>query len=493
MCDRSSLWLSSLEESELTIQASPERIAVAPPRPIDTDPVARLHALFDTGSTELTHPHDSAGVVVARGRVDGATVLAFCTDPAMMGGALGDEGCSRIVEAIDTAVQLGAPVVGLWHSGGARLAEGVRSLHGVGRMFAAMVRASGKVPQITVVLGAAAGGAAYGSALTDVVVVAPAGRLFVTGPDVIRSVTGELVDQESLGGPAVHGRSGVAHVLAGSEFDAITCTRTLVGFLSRSAAADTGPATDQNDLPMLLPERASRAYDVRPVVRGILDAGPATTFLELQAKWAPNVVVGFGRLGGRPVGVVANNPLRMGGCLDSAAAEKASRFVRLCDAFGLPLLVLVDVPGYLPGADEEWGGVVRRGAKLLHAFAEASVPRVTVVTRKAFGGAFVAMNSRSLGATAVFAWPDADIAVMGATAAVEILHRRALAAVEMPEREALLEQLAAQHQEESGGLARAVDTGIIDAVIDPPETRRRLIETFAAAQEARGSHSNIPL
>lgn len=479
----------------MTVQASPVRIRVEQPTPTGNDPVARLHALFDGGSTVLAHPKDGSGVVAARGRIDGVTVVAFCTDPTIMGGALGDEGCARIVEAIDSAVVLGAPVVGLWHSGGARLAEGVRSLDGVGRTFAAMVRASGRVPQITVVLGAAAGGAAYGSALTDVVIMAPAARLFVTGPDVIRSVTGELVDQESLGGPTAHGRSGVAHVFADSEADAIARARALVGLLGRSTTADAGPAIDQRDLKGLLPERKPRAYDVRPIVRGILDRGnTATTFVELQAKWAPNIVVGLGRLGGRAVGIVANNPLRMGGCLDSASAEKAARFVRLCDSFGIPLIVLVDVPGYLPGADEEWGGVVRRGAKLLHAFAEASVPRVTLVMRKAFGGAYVAMNSASLGATAVYAWPDADIAVMGTRAAVGVLHRRAIAAAsEGEERDALVEQLAERHEIESGGLEMAVRVGVVDAVINPSETRGRLIAALDAAPDGRGQHGNIPL
>lgn len=482
----------------MTAQASSFRAPVATQDPDPRDPVLRLTALFDEGSLRRTSPVDDSGVVTARGLVDGVPGVAYCTDPRVSGGAMGAEGCGRIAGAIDDARARGVPVVGLWHSGGARLAEGVASLDGVARVFAAMVRASGRVPQVTVVLGAAAGGAAYGSALTDLVVMAPDGRVFVTGPDVIRAVTGEVVDQMSLGGPAAHGRSGVAHVVAASEADALRTARTAVGILARPGRVGTSGPTGGTDVGGLLPERRERAYDVRPLVRALLDDAPdepgGSSFLELQARWAPNIVVGFGRLAGGAVGVVANNPLRMGGCLDSAAAEKAARFVRLCDSFGVPLVVLVDVPGYLPGVDEEWGGVVRRGAKLLHAFADASVPRVTLVTRKAFGGAYVAMNSRSLGATAVFAWPGAEIAVMGARAAVGILHRRTLAgAATDEEREILLAGLAEEHERGVGGLGAALDRGVVDAVVDPAQSRERLIEALAAAPRGRASYRNIPL
>ena len=299
------------------------------------------------------------------------------------------------------------------------------SLHAVGEVFAIMTRASGKVPQISVVLGPAAGGAAYGPALTDVVILGPEGRVFVTGPDVVRSVTGEDVDALRLGGPEPHGRrSGVVHVVAATQEDAYGEARRLAALLGdqREIGAGRGHATCRRSCP----SRAKRAYDVHPIVEHLLDDGTA---LELHPKWAPNVTTTLGRLGGRTVGVIANNPLRLGGCLDSASAEKAARFVRMCDAFGVPLVVVVDVPGYLPGVGQEWDGVVRRGAKLLHAFAEATVPRVTLVTRKAYGGAYIAMNSRSLGATRVFAWPGAEVAVMGAVAAVRILHRRRLAEV----------------------------------------------------------------
>ncbi|MGH3970756.1 MAG: acyl-CoA carboxylase subunit beta, partial [Mycobacterium sp.] len=374
-------------------------------------------------------------------------------------------------------------------------AEGVEALDAVGQVFAAMVRASGRVPQISVVLGAAAGGAAYGPALTDIVIMAPEGRVFVTGPDVVRSVTGEQIDMEALGGPSAHGKkSGVAHVVAESETDALQRARQIAGLFARPGMFDLHSISEEVDLAEYLPAEHQRAYDVHPLLHAMLDEpDPAGGFAELQPKWAPNIVVGLGRLTGRTVGVIANNPLRLGGCLDSASAEKASRFVRMCDAFGVPMLVLVDVPGYLPGVGQEWDGVVRRGAKLLHAFAEAIVPRVTLVTRKAFGGAYIAMNSRSLGATQVFAWPDAQVAVMGAKAAVGILHRKKLAAAPDHEREALHDDLAAEHERIAGGVDSAIDIGVVDEKIDPAHTRSKLAQALAEAPARRGRHKNIPL
>src|ERR687890_291669 len=372
----------------------------------------------------LLAPRDASGVVAARGTGSGTRTIAYCTDATVMGGAMGVEGCRHIVDAIDTGLRERAPVVGVWHSGGARLAEGVTALHAVGEVFEAMVRASGRVPQISVVLGPAAGGAAYGPALTDLVIMGPAGRVFVTGPDVVRSVTGEDVDMESLGGPDTpRRRSGGVHVVTDSEQAALETARQAVDLLAAQGSLARAADEPDVDLGALLPEQANRAYDVKPLVAGVLD-GPA---LELHPRWAPNVVTALGRLAGRTVGVIANNPLRLGGCLDSASAEKAARFVRMCDAFGVPLVVVVDVPGYLPGVGQEWDGVVRRGAKLLHAFAEAVVPRVTLVTRKSYGGAYIAMNARALGAVKVLAWPEAQVAVMGSVAAVRILHRRRLA------------------------------------------------------------------
>src|SRR5271156_5294386 len=335
------------------------------------DPLLRLSRFFDDGSIELLHERDRSGVLAAGGTVNGVRTVAFATDGTVMGGAMGLEGCTHIVNAYDTAIEEQSPIVGIWHSGGARLAEGVKALHAVGLVFEAMIRASGYVPQISVVVGFAAGGAAYGPALTDVVIMAPEGRVFVTGPDVVRSVTGEDVDMASLGGPDTHHKkSGVCHIVADDEADAYERGRRLVGLFCQQGHFDRSKAAaHETDLHALLPESPRRAYDVHPLVTALLDSTDDGTpsFDEFQAKWAPSMVVGLGRLSGHSVGVLANNPLRLGGCLNSESAEKAARFVRLCDAFGIPLIVIVDVPGYLPGVDQEWGGVVRRGAKLPHA------------------------------------------------------------------------------------------------------------------------------
>jgi len=457
-------------------------------------PLVRIPAFLDDGTMQLITEVNDSGVIAATGTAHGTPVVVFCTDPTVQGGAMGIEGCEAILVAYRLARADGVPVVGLWHSGGARLREGVASLHAVGEVFAIMTHVSGVIPQISVVLGPAAGGAAYGPALTDVVVLGPEGRIFVTGPDVVRSVTGEDVDMLRLGGPEPHGRrSGVVHVISASERAAMDDGARLANLLGTRGTLDTAAVTD-SDLAALLPENRKRAYDVHPLVAGILDEGSS---LELHAKWAPNVVTTLGRLGGRAVGVIANNPLRLGGCLDATSAEKASRFVRMCDAFGLPLVVVVDVPGYLPGVGQEWDGVVRRGAKLLHAFAEATVPRVTVVTRKAFGGAYIAMNSRALGATKVIAWPDAEIAVMGAVAAVRILHRRKLADVPDDARAQVESELAEEHARIAGGVERAVEIGVVDEVVEPSRTRSALAEALADAlvadPDVRGRHGNIPL
>ncbi len=450
-------------------------------------PRLRLEQLFDAGSLSLLTEPDDSGMLAATGTVYGTRVVAFCSDASVQGGAMGAAGCEVVVRAYEHALADGVPVVGLWHSGGARLREGVLSLHAVGRIFAVMTRASGQIPQVSVVLGAAAGGAAYGPALTDVVILGPDGRIFVTGPDVVRSVTGEDVDALRLGGPEPHGRrSGVVHVVTESTQAAYDEARRITHLLG--TAGQLGPVEDV-DLAGLLPESVKRAYDVHPLVDRLLDA-PG---VELHPRWAPSVVTVLGRFGGRTVGVVANNPLRLGGCLDAASAEKAARFVRMCDAFGVPLVVLVDVPGYLPGVGQEWDGVVRRGAKLLHAFAEATVPRVTLITRKAYGGAYIAMNSRALGATRVLAWPTAEVAVMGAVAAVRILHRRRLAEVPEEQRAAMELELAAEHEQLAGGLARARDLGVVDEVVPPERTRSALARAIAEAPPARGRHGNIPL
>jgi len=460
------------------------------PAPLGRDPQARLEALFDPGTLRLLLPADDSGVLAGQGQVDGMNAVAFASDPRIQGGAMGTAGGVAIVAAYDHAMAAAAPIIGLWHSGGARLREGVESLNAVGLVFAAMTRASGKVPQISVVLGPAAGGAAYGPALTDLVILSEQGRIFVTGPDVVRSVTGEDVDMERLGGPEPHSRrSGVAHIVTSSDAEALGRARDLAVLLGRQEPGSVGGRLADVDVAASLPASRRRAYDVHPVLNSLLDEPP----VELHPRWAPNVVTALGRLGSRTVGVVANNPLRLAGCLDAASAEKAARFVRMCDAFGVPLVVVVDVPGYLPGVGQEWDGVVRRGAKLLHAFAEAVVPRVTLVTRKAYGGAYVAMNSRSLGATRVFAWPGAEVAVMGAVAAVRILQRRALAAAPPDKVHEVEAELAAAHEQEAGGLDRAVALGVIDEVIEPAKTRQAISAAIAAAPGRRGQHGNIPL
>lgn len=463
-------------------------------------PLGRLIQLADGGCLHVVGGgdpgggNDAAGVLAGVVHLPGGPAVAFATDPAIQGGAMGRAGCEVILDAYRLADRAGWPIIGLWHSGGARLREGVESLHGIGRVFAAITAASGRIPQVSVVLGPAAGGAAYGPALTDVVILGPAGRLFVTGPEVIRQVTGEATDMDSLGGADAHGRrSGVVHLTATSDDEALAAGRRIAGLLADPVRGGPGlEAVADREFAGLLPDSMARAYDVHPLLDTLLD----TPGLELHRRWAPNIITQLGTFGGRTVGVVATNPVRLGGCLDATAGDKAARFVRMCDALGVPLLVVVDVPGYLPGVAQEWGGVVRRGAKLLHAFAAARVPRITLVTRKAYGGAYIAMNSRSLGATAVYAWPGAQIDVMGPAAATRILHRRELAVVPEPRRAAREAELVAELTRAAGGLAAAVATGVVDEVIDPDRTR----SVIAAALErswqdpgVRGRAGNIPL
>lgn len=478
----------------MTTPAKPAKL----PREEDPrNPNFRLAALFDQGTLELITEDDGSGFLAAVGKIEGVHTVAFCSDVTVMGGAMGQVGCKHVVTAYERAVADGAPIVGIWHSGGARLAEGVLSLHAVGEIFHAMTLASGKIPQISVVLGPAAGGAAYGPALTDIVIMGPEGRVFVTGPDVVRTVTGEVIDMAGLGGPEPHGKkSGVAHILAADEADALARARHLVDLLGDQGSLDVSSIAD-TDLEGILPEQKKRAYPVLPLIEGLLDEG---TFEELHTKWAPNMVVGYGRFGGRTVGIVANNPLRLGGCLDSASAEKASRFIRLSDALGVPLIVLCDTPGYLPGVRQEWEGVVRRGAKLLHAFSETIVPRITLVTRKSYGGAYIAMNSRSLGAHKVFAWPTAEIAVMGPVAAIRILHKRKLAEVPADQLAEVEAQLAEEHERITGGVEKAVEIGVVDEIVEPSKTRSAIANALAAELKddapggrVRGQHGNIPL
>jgi acetyl-CoA/propionyl-CoA carboxylase carboxyl transferase subunit len=482
-----------------TAAANPVTAIPTQPGPDRRAPAARLARLLDPGAPTPLHPRDDSGITAVAGHIDGAEVIAYCTDATCMGGALGAAGSDHIIRAIAEAERRRCPVVGLWHSGGAKLNDGVESMDGVGRMFAAMTRASGRIPQISVVLGPAAGAAAYGPALTDVIVMSDSARVFVTGPDVLRSVTGEVIDMDRLGGPVAHGRrSGVAHVTTGSEAEAYTRARRIVGLFARPGSYDLASVEAEGpgqDLLALLPSSTRRAYDAHILVHAMLDQEDTDTpvFEEFQADWARNIIVGIGRLAGKTVGIIANNPFRKGGCLDALSAEKAARFVRMCDSLGVPLVVLVDVPGYLPGISEEWDGVVRRGAKLLHAFAESVVPRVTLITRKAYGGAYIAMNSRSLGATTVLSWPEAEVAVMGPEAAVGILHRRQLAASPEDERDGLHAELVERQRQTAGGVERALALEVVDEVIPPAETRVRLVRALAAAPPARGHHTNIPL
>ena len=454
------------------------------------DPQLRIERILDSGTFKALSEKDKSGMLAAHGTVSGVAVTVFACDATIQGGAMGNDGAKVICGAYEYARKNNTPIVGIWHSGGARLREGVLSLDAFGRVFQAMIQASGKIPQFSLVVGPAAGGGAYGPSLTDVVVLAPEGRIFVTGPDVVRSVTGENVDMARLGGPEPHGRrSGVVHVVAETEDGSYETIRKLTLLFGNQGSVAT--KVPELDLAKLLPESGKRAYDVHPLIAGLLDKDSESQ--ELFPKWAPNITITLGRLGGRTVGVVANNPLRLGGCLDSSSAEKAARFVRLCDSFGIPLVVLVDVPGYLPGVGQEWDGVVRRGAKLLLAFGEAVVPRVTLVTRKAYGGAYIAMNSRSLGATKVFAWPTAEVAVMGAVAAIRVLHRRILADVPDDQREAMELELAAEHEKISGGVARAIEIGVVDEIIEPSMTRNAIAQAIAKAPQLRGAHGNIPL
>ena len=457
---------------------------------LSKDPVDRAQRLLDEGSFEFLLPRTDCGMIAATGSVKGNKVVLFASDATIKSGALGIEGSRVILAAYKEAMASQLPIIGIWHSGGARLSDGVLSLDAFGEVFQAMILASGRIPQLSLVLGPTAGGGAYGPALTDIVVLAPEGRIFVTGPDVVKSVTGEDIDIAALGGPEAHSKnSGVAHVIAPSEEVAIAEIQDLV-----SLFADQGHFTTDLldiDLSVHVPDAKKRSYEVHPLIDAILDSDGEK--LELLPVWAPNMSTVIGRLGGRTIGVVANNPAHIGGVLDAAAAEKAARFVRTCDAFGIPMVVIADVTGFLPGPGQEWEGAVRRGAKLLHAFGEAVVPRVTLITRRAYGGAYVAMNSKSLGATRTFAWPTAEVSVMGAVAAVRVLHRRLLADLPESQRADMELELAAKHEEISGGIAKAVEIGAVDEVIEPSRTRSALAKALASAPYRRGAHGNIPL
>jgi propionyl-CoA carboxylase beta chain len=446
------------------------------------------------------------GVVTGTGTIDGRPVAVFSQDATVFGGALGEVYGEKIVKVMDFAAKVGCPVVGINDGGGARIQEGVVALGLYGEIFVRNVRSSGVIPQISLVMGPSAGGAVYSPALTDfVVMVDGTSNMFITGPDVIKTVTGEDVAMEDLGGGRAHNtRSGVAHYLGSDEEDAISYVKELLSFLPSNnlsdppsfPAAGTDAVTETDlELDSIVPDSPNTPYDIHGVIERVLDDGE---FLEVHALFAPNIVVGFGRVDGRSVGIVANQPTQFAGCLDIDASEKASRFVRTCDAFNVPVLTFVDVPGFLPGTEQEWNGIIRRGAKLIYAYAEATVPKVTVITRKAYGGAYDVMGSKHLGADVNLAWPTAQIAVTGAPGAVNILYRKELTSLQGDE---LAARRAALQQEYEDTLANpyiAADRGYIDGVIAPSETRRhiaRALRTLATKREAvpPRKHGNIPL
>jgi propionyl-CoA carboxylase beta chain len=437
------------------------------------------------------------GVVTGLARIDGRPAGVFAQDPTQLGGSLGEVHAAKIAAVLDHAARTRVPVVGLLDSGGARIQEGVAALDGYGEIFRRNVGLSGRVPQISVVLGACAGGAVYSPALTDVVVMKREGaHMFVTGPKVVRAVTFEDVTLAELGGAGIHATaSGVAHLVADSDDDALDLARSVLGYLPSSCwdeppiapPADPEPPRGGPGGGWGVPSDHRLGYDVRDLVRGVVDSD---SFLELQEHFAANLVVGFARVEGRSVGVVANQPRVLAGCLDIAASEKGARFVRMCDAFGIPLVVLVDVPGFLPGLGQEAGGIIRKGAKLLYAFAEATVPRVTVILRKAFGGAYIVMNSKSLGADAVFSWPTAEIAVMGAEGAIDVIFRRDLEA-DPSRRDALI----GQYRAEAMAPHLPAERLSVDEIIAPDDTRDVLAGTLAALDRAavpRFRHDNLP-
>jgi acetyl-CoA carboxylase carboxyltransferase component len=434
----------------------------------------------------------SDGVVAGTGSIDGRAVNVYAQDRRVLGGSLGEAHADKIARTIEQAGRGGVPVVGINDSGGARIQEGVAALDGYGQVFRANVGASGRVPQLALVLGPCAGGAVYSPALMDFTIMTDEAYMFLTGPRVVKAVTGEDVDARSLGGPEVHGeRSGCAHFVVDDDAAAFGTARELLGYLPSSSSAPLPQRPPEPaagvDVSTIVPSDPREPYDVRDVVRGLVDGG---RFLEVQEHWARNLVVGFSRIDGRTVGIVANQAKWLAGVLDLTASEKGARFVRFCDAFGIPLVVLVDVPGFLPGTAQESAGVIRKGAKLLHAFASATVPRVTVVLRKAFGGAYIVMNSRSLGADAVLAWPDAELAVMGAEGAADIIFRRQLEAD--PDRR---DELVDSYRQQAMHVDLAARRGSVDEVVEPGDTRgalRAILRSLGGARQPGFVHDNLP-
>jgi len=448
------------------------------------------------------------GVVTGYGTIDGRQVAVYSQDFTVFGGSLGEVHGQKIVKVQDFALRTGVPLIGISDGGGARIQEGVAALTAFADIFRRNVAASGVIPQISIILGPSAGGAVYSPALTDFIVMADGtSQMFITGPDVIKAVTGEEVTFEELGGGHTHNsKSGVAHYLATDEDDALEYVQGLLKFLPNNNLYDPPLLTLEADLDItaedealnsIIPDSDNQPYDMGAVISAVLDDGH---FFEVQPLFAPNVLCGFGHVEGHSVGIVANQPQSMAGTLDIDASEKAARFVRTCDAFNIPVLTFVDVPGFLPGTDQEYQGIIRRGAKLIYAYAEATVPLVTVITRKAYGGAYIVMASKQLGADVNLAWPTAQIAVMGSGGAVNILHRRALASVEADggDVEAERARLTAEYEDTIVNPYDAADKGYIDAVIEPSQTRTQIVRALRALRTKRASqppkkHGNIPL
>jgi propionyl-CoA carboxylase beta chain len=473
------------------------------------DELAR-HRAYDFGM-QANRPYGD-GVVTGYGTIDGRPVCVFSQDFTVFGGSLGEVYGEKIVKVMDHALKTGCPMIGINDGGGARIQEGVVALGLFAEIFYRNVMASGVIPQISLIMGPCAGGAVYSPAITDfTLMVEGTSHMFITGPDVIKTVTGEEVSFEDLGGAHAHNvKSGVAHYQATDENDCLAFARELLSYLpsnnledppvlphDETANGTTAAEITQTDaeLDTLIPDSPNQPYDMHEVITRILDDGG---FLEIHAGFARNIVVGFGRVEGAPVGVVANQPIHFAGCLDIDASEKAARFVRTCDAFSIPVLTFVDVPGFLPGTGQEWGGIIRHGAKLIYAYAEATVPKVTVITRKAYGGAYDVMGSKHLGGDVNLAWPTAQIAVMGAQGAVNILYRRELAAASEGEQPAFRERRVTEYEDTLANPYVAADRGYVDAVIRPAETRSQVVRALRTLRTKRQTlpprkHGNIPL
>jgi propionyl-CoA carboxylase beta chain len=458
------------------------------------------HRCLDFGMADQVIPGD--GVVAGHGRVNGRVVYAFAQDFTVFGGSLSETNAAKIVKIMDLAVKMGAPIVGLNDSGGARIQEGVLSLGGYADIFLRNTLASGVVPQISAIMGPCAGGAVYSPAITDfTVMVKSTSYMFVTGPDVIKTVTHEEVTKEELGGAMTHNeKSGVAHFAVDNDRDCILLIRELLGFMPGNNVDDPPrvepldpPDREDAALDTIVPESPNQPYDMLDVIHAIADD---RYFLEVHRHYARNIVVGFARLGGRPVGIVANQPAYLAGTLDIDGSVKGARFVRFCDAFNIPLVTFEDVPGFLPGTVQEWGGIIRHGAKLLYAFAEATVPKVTVITRKAYGGAYCVMSSKHIRTDVNYAWPMSEIAVMGAEGAVNILYKRELDAA--PDVAAARAQKIAEYRQKFANPYVAAARGFVDEVIEPRKTRQKLINALANLETKRDrnppkKHGNIPL